>query len=244
MNYKIIELEDISSAAKRISAKVVVDLNRESEEGVNQLVLHLIEKLKHEKVEKAKTLSRHGTKPFEVVYLYLYKDFDEKNHGIPLARASYINPTCKVKPFHFSDEFIDENTTIKFDGSYETMNQLIKENKVSDDVFKDRLTIQVQDLREAYESIEGFKYDFELLEKEFDKIEPKLRSMSEEKFIGFPNDEYMDLYQKHQGLLAALSNIGVVVKNKDYNNTKKQYLVSLYFEDAYKSEKYLVSRMN
>lgn len=243
MEYRIIELEDISTAAKRISAKVITNIEREDQDGIKKLILHLVETLKHKRIEKPRTLTKHGTKPFEVVYLYLYKSLDEKNHGIPLARASYIEPNSKFKPHHFSEEFIDENTTIKFDANYESMNQLIEDNKVSNDIFKERLAFQIRELHEIYNSIVDFKDDFDLLEKEFDKIEPKIREMLEE-FIGFPNDEYMNLYEKHQGLLAALSNIGIVVKNKDYNNTQKHHLVALYFEDAAKNVTYLIKKMN
>src|SRR5690554_4348055 len=98
MEYKIVELKDMSSAAKRISAKVVVNLDRNQREKINSLIIDLVEVLKNKKVENTKTLSNHGNKPFEVVYIYLYKNIDEANHGIPLARASYIDPGCKIKP--------------------------------------------------------------------------------------------------------------------------------------------------
>lgn len=239
MEYKVVELEDMSTGAKRVSAKVLVDLDRSNKEEIEKFILQVIEELRYEKVESPKTLAKHGSKPFEVVYLYLYKNIDEKNHGLPLARASYINADCRVKPLHFSDEFIDANTTIKYDSTYEALNGMVEENKVSDDEFLKRLKEHTEKLEKIFDIIRVNMDDYELLAKELEIVEPELRGMLDENFIGFPNDKYLELYRNHQNLLASLSNIGVAVQNKAFNNTQKSTLVTINFESAEEAMKNL-----
>lgn len=242
MDYEIAELKDMSSAAKRISAKIIADLDRNDKDAIESTILDLVKVVRRKKVEKERTLINHGSKPFDVVYINLYKNRDEVNHGIPLARASFIDPRCEVKPMHFSDDFIDENTTIRYDGFYEELNLMINDNKVSDEVFLNRLSHQLEELLGVYDSIKVYLDDFDLLAEECNKQEPILRNM-EGDFIGFPNDDYMDIYDRHQSLLASLSNIGVVANNFKYSDIQKYHLIDLHFSDAQKDVEYLLSKM-
>lgn len=233
MEYKIIEVEDMSSAAKIISAKVLVDLNREQKDEIKKVVLELVNYLRYTKSLKLKkgTIRKHGNKPFEVVYVYLYRDMDELNHGLPLARASFIDSTCKVKPMHFSEDYIDNCTTIKFDKSYQSVTAIIKDNKVSGEEFIERLEQQIEKIEEIYKSIESSLGDHDSLSTIFEEYNPILLSLTDD-FIGFPDDQYSGLYDTYQSLLASLSNVGVVVNNKKYNAAQKHHLVNLHFNEA------------
>ncbi len=231
MNYEIVELEDMSSAAKRISAKVIVELSREQREEISDLVLELVQTLRHSKTWEPKTIISHGHKPFEVVYIYLYRDMDELNHGLPLARASYIDRSCRVKPMHFSKEFIDDSTTLKLDESYESITNLVKDNKVSGEEFIENLSSQLKIAKEIFEFVESNLNDYDSLSEQFNKYSPLLTELLDD-FIGFPDDEYSGLLETHQSLLASLSNIGVITKNKKYNRIQKHQLIKLHFETA------------
>lgn len=221
MEYRIIELEDMSSAAKRISAKVTVNLTRGNQNEIKELVIGLVSKLRKEKIEKPKTLVRHGNKPFEVVYLYLYNNLDQKNHGLPLARASFIDSNCEVKPYHFSDDFIDANTTIKFDGMFEALNDSIEENMVSNEIFINRLKSQLQVLTNIYDEISNVSDNLDRLKQKAKEFESDLISIRDE-FIGYPNDEYANLGNYHQGLIGSLSAIYLFIDNgkEDDDNHK------------------------
>lgn len=243
VKYKIVELKDMSSAAKRISAKVVVDINRDHEDEIKKLVQELVEVVRNQKVESPKTLIRHGDKPFEVVYLYLYKNIDEANHGLPLARASFIDPNCKKKPLHFSDEYIDENTTIKFERMYEEVSNLVHEYKVSDEVFFKNVKQQFGKLLEIYELTERNLGDFDLLAEKYKDYDSIFRDMEHEGFVGYPNDKYMGIYNNHQSLLASLHNIGLITNNKNYNAIQKHHLVELNLETARKNVEYLLEKL-
>lgn len=243
MIYKIIELEDMSSAAKRISAKVVVDVDRKQKEDIKKLILDLIEVVRNEKVEKTRTLLRHGNKPFEVVYIYLYKNIDETNHGIPLARASFIDPNCKVKPHHFSNEFIDPYTTIRFDGMYEELGEMIKENKVSDEVFLSNVKKQFEKLLEIYETTRLNINNYDILAEKYTEYEPDLRHMIDNGFVGFPNNEYMKVYRNYQSLLSSLHNIGLFINDKNYNSNQKYHLINMNFETAKENIEFLLANL-
>jgi len=242
MEYKIIETEDMSSVAKRISAKIIVDADRDNKEMIKKLMLDLVQVLKVKKIEKGRTLARHGSKPFEVVYIYLYKSIDEMNHGLPLARTSFIDPECKMKPRHFSNDFIDDNTAIAFDKSYEALGNMIRENKVSDEEFLEKITDQFEALLDIYKSTKIYLDDHNLLSEEYKKHESILRDMSD-KFVGFPNDKYTDINEKFQSLLASLSNIGVVANNDKYDNIQKRNLINLHFNSASEDVDYLLTEL-
>lgn len=243
MDYKIIELRDMSSAAKRISAKVIVQFNREEKDEIKKRIPKLIDEIRNQKVETQRTLLKHGKKPFEVVYLYLYRNIDELNHGIPIVRASFIDPNCKVKPMHFSEEYIDDNTTIIFDPMYGEMEKFIKEHKVSDEEFLKNVKKQTDILVELFEFTKQNLDNYDSLTKKYKEKQLVLKDMLEDGFVGFPNNKYMRIYREHQSLLASLSSIGEVLDNLNFTSVQKINLINLHFESAKESVEYLLANL-
>lgn len=224
MDYKIIQLEDISSAAKRIKVAVAVNLSRENKEEIDEFAINVIKEMRQKKVENERTLMRHGDKPFEVVYLYLYNNMDQKNYGLPLARASFIDPKCRVKPRHFSEVYIDENTTIRYDGMFEELNKSIEENKVSNDLFISKFNDQFIKLTQIYNDIKKDVANLDAFIEKYYGYKDELIAIRDE-FIGYPNAELADLSNYHQGLIGSLCAIGVHIDSIKFSVEEKKRVI-------------------
>ncbi len=243
MKYEIVELEDISNVIKRISAKIIVDLDVKNKEDIESFVMEIIEDLREQQVEKATTLERHGNKPFEVVYVNVYKNKNEANHGLPLATVSYINTESKFKTRHLGKKYINDNTTISYSELFDEFNNTLSENMVSDEVFLQNVSRQFNELLKVYEKTKLKLQDIKELAIMYNDFEKYFIELSDD-FVGFPNDEYVEMYHRHLSLQTLLSNIGLIANSSKHTETQKRHLINLYFKDSTHDIDYMRKKLN
>jgi len=108
--YTIASIDDTSFAAKRISARYIVEdpAAIEDKETIRGII--------HEQLEE---LKKHAGKTFEIVHMYFYSSAAQETSGLPFCRAQWIAPTCKSKPDKISHNEYMQGIYIEWDEMYE-----------------------------------------------------------------------------------------------------------------------------
>lgn len=110
--YKIASIDETSFAAKRISARYIVEdpAAIEDKETIRSIILEQLDKLKV-----------YAGKAFEIVHMYFYSSAAQENNGSPFCRAQWISSECKSKPDKISHNEYMQGIYIEWDEIYKHM---------------------------------------------------------------------------------------------------------------------------
>ncbi|REJ23705.1 MAG: hypothetical protein C6W54_11055 [Bacillaceae bacterium] len=243
IKYKVIEMEDISQSAKRLSVKILVDSTKKDE--LKNLIETLTEELKYIDYAKEKTIIKFGNKPYEVIYLLLYSNIRQVNFGFPLCRVQWIDDNCKYKPMKIQyDEIVGDSILIEWQDEFKFFDQIIKENEIGKEEFLKYSDEKFDFIKDTYENFAKLftelisnKIEFNIYVSEILRLEDALNGSFFD-FYGFPDSSVEGLAELHNHLQSAITdvhNVLVVAKNKDYSFKNVVILTKIYLQDAKKN---------
>ncbi|MES9750768.1 DUF4365 domain-containing protein [Bacillus wiedmannii] len=231
--YTILEEKDSSTSQKRrLSAKVYIERSfATSKDSMVELIKKINERIISNNYSRNILKGDPDSRKADYVWLYLYDDLIQFEHGLPFCRTEWKNSQNKddfILLQKFDDFLANDCIRIKWESNYRPLQEYFITNSISKKKYLEKIKEYILFVQQ--ELTTTYNYFMKENKKEFYSYIKQNKGISREKFICFGDIERppYDCKNLHLVILDSLANLDNLFLSVDPESRNESYLFMQY----------------